>query len=68
MALGLDDARCWVVASEYNIDEWPNAGIAPLPGRPRAFAYGFIPSGLFADVKAKFLLLAAPDRRRGVKR
>lgn len=67
-ALGLDDERCWVVVSEYNIDEWPNAGIAPLPGRPGTFAYGFIPPGLFADAKAKFLQLAAPDRRRGVKR
>jgi hypothetical protein len=67
-ALGLDDARCWVVVSEYNIDEWPNAGLAPLPGSSGAFAYGFIPPRLFAEVKAKFLESGAPDRRRGVKR
>ena len=56
-ALGLDDAPCWIVVSEHNVDEWPNPGLAPLPGRPGVFAYGFIPPGLFARVKAKFLEL-----------
>jgi hypothetical protein len=54
-ALGLDDAPCWVIVSEHNVDEWPNAGLAPLPGRPGVFSYGFIPPGLFARVKAEFL-------------
>ena len=67
-ALGLDEARCWVVVSEYNVDEWPNGGLAPLPGRAGVFAYGFIPPRLFAEVKTKFLELAASDRRRGVRR
>jgi hypothetical protein len=30
-AIGLDDAPSWVVVSEYNVDEWPNAGLAPVP-------------------------------------
>ena len=30
-AIGLDDAPCWVVVSEHNVDEWPNGGLAPLP-------------------------------------
>ncbi len=25
-AIGLDDIRSWVIVSEHNIDEWPNAG------------------------------------------
>jgi hypothetical protein len=31
-AIGLDDARSWVIVSEHNVDEWPNGGLAPLPG------------------------------------
>lgn len=62
-ALGLDDERCWVIVSEYNVDEWPNGGLAPLPGRPGVFSYGFIPPRLFAQVKAKFLELA--ERGKG---
>jgi hypothetical protein len=30
-ALGLDDAPSWVIVSEHNIDEWPNAGLSPNP-------------------------------------
>lgn len=31
-ALGLDDAPSWVIVSEHNVDEWPNAGLSPVPG------------------------------------
>ncbi len=65
-ALGLDDAPSWVIVSEHNVDEWPNAGVAPLPGRPGVFAYGFIPPGLFASVKARFLELY--ERGKAVRR
>ena len=61
-ALGLDDAPCWVIVSEHNVDEWPNGGLTPLPGRSGVFGYGFIPPGLFAQVKAKFLQLYEKDR------
>jgi hypothetical protein len=54
-ALGLDDAPSWVIVSEHNVDEWPNGGLAPLPGRPGVFSYGFLPPGLFVQVKARFL-------------
>ena len=64
-ALGLDDAPSWVIVSEHNVDEWPNGGLAPLPGRPGVFAYGFIPPGLFAQVKAKFMELC---EKGGVRR
>lgn len=67
-ALGLDDAPCWVIVSEHNIDEWPNGGLAPLPGRPGIFLYGFIPLGLFAQVKAKFLEQSGQGRGPGVRR
>ena len=67
-ALGLDDAPSWVIVSEHNVDEWPNGGLAPLPGRPGVFSYGFIPPGLFAQVKARFLELYEKGRTGGVRR
>ncbi len=67
-AIGLDDAPSWVVVFDHNVDEWPNGGLAPLPGRPGVFSYGFIPPGLFAQVKARFLELAGEGRSPGVRR
>jgi len=67
-ALGLDDAPSWIIVSEHNVDEWPNAGLAPLPGRSGVFSYGFIPPGLFAQVKAKFLELYEKGQSGGVRR
>lgn len=67
-ALGLDDAPSWVIVSEYNVDEWPNGGLAPLPGRPDVFSYGFIPPRLFAQVKEKFLELSGQRRSSGIRR
>lgn len=67
-ALGLDEARNWVVVSDHNVDEWPNAGIAPLPGRPDIFSYGFIPPRLFAQIKARFLELSKQGQTAGLHR
>jgi hypothetical protein len=67
-ALGLDDAPSWVIVSEHNVDEWPSAGLSPLPGRPGAFAYGFLPPGLFAEIKARFIGLAERGRSAGTRR
>ena len=67
-AIGLDDAPCWVVVSEHNVDEWPNAGLGPIPGRPGVFSYGFVPPRLFAQIKAKFLELSGHGRSGGVRR
>ncbi|MFO1505073.1 MAG: hypothetical protein U1F39_14875 [Steroidobacteraceae bacterium] len=67
-AIGLDDEPSWVVISEYNVDEWPNAGLSPIPGNPDAFAYGFIPPGLFAVIKARLVELARKNKSEAVKR
>jgi hypothetical protein len=67
-AIGLDNAPSWIIVSEHNIDEWPNAGLSPLPGKPGAFGYGFIPPGLFAKIKAKFLELARQNKSGAVRR
>ena len=64
--LGLDDEPCWVIVSEANIDDWPNAGISPLPGKPRVFAYVVLPGRLFETIKAEFL--KHYDVKRAVRR
>ncbi len=63
--LSLDDTPGRVIVSEHNIDEWPNAGLSPLPGQPRVFSYGFIPPGLFAQIKARFLAHMHPAKAAG---
>ncbi len=65
-ALGLDSEPCWVIVTEFNIDEWPPAGIAPLPGTKNTFAYGVLPDGVFEPIKAAFL--EHFDRKRGIRR
>jgi len=67
-AIGLDDEPSWVIVSEHNIDEWPNGGLSPLPGRPDVFSYGFLPPGLFARIKTSFLDLAKAKRSSAVRR
>jgi hypothetical protein len=67
-SIGLDDEPSWVVVSEYNVDEWPNAGLSPVPGKPDVFAYGFIPPALFAAVKARFVGLARQKKSDVVHR
>lgn len=67
-ALGMDDTPSWVIVSEYNVDEWPNGGLAPLPDHPDVFSYGFIPPRLFARVKDKFLELSGQRQSSGVRR
>jgi hypothetical protein len=63
--LGLDSERGWIVVSQYNVDEWPNPGLSPVQGKADGFSYGFVPPGLFAQVKEAFLAVA---HRRGVQR
>lgn len=67
-AIGLDDEPSWVIVSEHNIDEWPNGGLSPIPGKPGVFSYGFIPPGLFAKIKARFLELARKKKSAAVRR
>jgi mRNA-degrading endonuclease toxin of MazEF toxin-antitoxin module len=67
-AIDLDGAPSWVIVSEHNIDEWPNGGLSPVPGKPGTFSYGFIPPGLFAQIKAKFLELAREKGGEAVRR
>jgi hypothetical protein len=67
-AIGLDDEPSWVIVSDHNVDEWPNAGLAPIPGQPGMFSYGFVPPGLFKQIKSKFLELADLGQGAGIRR
>lgn len=67
-AIGLDEMPSWVIVSEHNIDERPNAGLSPVPGKPEEFACRFIPPGLFAQIKARFLELARAQKSGAVRR
>jgi hypothetical protein len=67
-AIGLDDAPSWVIISEHNIDEWPNGGLSPAPGKRGKFSYGFIPPGLFAKIRVSFLDLARAKKSGAVRR
>ena len=56
--LGLDEARSWVVLSEWNEFVWPGPDLRPTPGAADgAVAYGFLPPGLFASIRDRFLAL-----------
>lgn len=66
--LGLDDARSWIVISEANVDFWPNAGLAPIPGKRGVYAYGFLPPSLFEKVKDGFAKLFEKRRAKLVRR
>lgn len=67
-AIGLDDEPSWVIVSDYNIDEWPNAGLTQIPSKPGTYSYGFLPPSLFATVRRKFAELVREKRARSVKR
>lgn len=67
-AIGLEEAPSWVIVSEHNVDEWPNGGLSAVPGEGDAFAYGFLPPGLFSKVKAAFLVLARNKKTGAVRR
>ena len=68
MAIGLDDQPSWVIVSEYNVDEWPNAGLSQLPGKAGQYSYGFLPPALFGTIKSAFLELVRSKRSRPVRR
>lgn len=67
-ALGLDDEPAWIVISEHNVDEWPNAGLAQVPGKPGEYAYGVVPKALFAQIKSEFEALAERSATASVVR
>ena len=70
--LGLDAERSWVVLGEVNTFVWPGYDLRPVPGRPSAFAYGYLDRGTFGQVleasqelwRQRQLRLVRRDRER----
>jgi hypothetical protein len=69
MRLGLDDARSWVVLSEWNEFVWPGHDLRRLPNSDEAsVAYGILPPALFAAIRDRFLALAQKGGAKPVHR
>ncbi len=67
--LGLDDARSWIVLDEANRFTWPGPDIRPFDSpKGRTISYGFLPPGLFAIVRDRFLALDAARQTQQVPR
>lgn len=67
--LKLDDARSWVVLSEWNEFIWPGPDLRRLPGSDDAsVAYGMLPPGLFSAIRDRFLALVKSSAVGQVRR
>lgn len=67
--LQLDDARSWVVLSEWNEFIWPGPDLRRLPGADdSSVAYGMLPPRLFASIRDRFLTLVDSRAAAQVRR
>ncbi len=67
--LQLDDARSWVVLSEWNEFVWPGPDLRRVSGATDAsVAYGMLPPGLFATIRDRFLAIVNAGKARQVPR
>ena len=67
--LGLDDARSWIVISEWNEFVWPGPDLRRTTGADdSSVAYGFLPPALFRLVRERFLALVRTRTARPVRR
>ena len=65
--LGLDDERSYIIANEANSVSWDDPGIVPaVPGKQ--WAYGFVPKGLYDQLRATMLDLAAKRKIKAADR
>jgi hypothetical protein len=63
--LRLDEARSWVVLTEWNEFVWPGPDLRRLPNADDAsVAYGMLPPALFATIRDRFLALATSGTGR----
>ncbi len=67
--LNLDDARSWIVVSEWNEFVWPGPDLRRLPNSDdSSVTYGMLPSGLFAEIREAFLALVQTRATHPVRR
>jgi hypothetical protein len=61
--LGLDQDASWIIVSEANQFVWPGPDLRPISGTsPSRFAYGYLPTDLFEELRRR--LIAAYELRR----
>ncbi len=67
--LQLDEARSWVVLSEWNEFVWPGFDLRRRLSAPEAsVAYGILPPSLFATIRDRFLAIVDEGQARQVIR
>ena len=67
--LKLDEARSWVMLSEWNEFVWPGPDLRRLPGASEAsVAYGMLPPSLYAIIRDRFLTLVGARAAQRVRR
>ncbi len=66
--LGLDSERSWVVVNEVNRFVWPGPDLAPVPGSPRRFDYGFLPPRFFKKITSEIVDRARARKIKEVRR
>ena len=49
--LGLKAERSWIIVSEWNLFAWPGFDIRPIRRGKPGISYGFLPAGLFRQVR-----------------
>lgn len=69
LRLRLDDGRSWIILSEWNEFTWPGPDLRPAPGGgDYPIAYGMLPPGLFAIIRARFLAIIDSRAAKQVRR
>lgn len=67
--LGLDEARSWIVLDESNEFLWPGPDLRRVGDDDNGtVAYGFLPPGLFAAMRQRFIALEEKKRSARVPR
>ena len=65
---GLDpETPSWIIVSEYNTDQWPNADLRAVPGTGE-FYYGVAPPGLMKRIREQFKKAREAKKTFGFKR
>ncbi len=69
LRLQLDDARSWVVLSEWNEFIWPGPDLRRVPGADdSAVVYGMLPPKLFMQIRDRLVALIQSHEARPVRR
>lgn len=67
--LGLDKDPSWVVTSEVNRFLWPGPDVRPVhPSLRGEYAYGYLPPGVFSQIRQSILTLANALKLKTVQR